>query len=780
MAFIWGCDRDDKPGSPEHTSSDDTTVSSTKSPAMQNITKNCSYLLEPQPSEKYPDVSGRALIDGKYASKKNLHHDWLGFDKSKPTITVDLQKAYKIGRVKASFLSYPEFGINLPKSMTISVSLDGARWVKSGQVGSAEAEFSTFDLNITAAAGRYVRLEMERNMWTFIDEIEIFGSTDSCYQAIKEIMLITAGGAEYDESIARITNLIEGMGLPFDVIAQDSIVKTDLNNYQLVILAGSSMKEFVMNEADEGRIIEAIRQGVDCLWIGRGLWGSFRSTNLADAFGLRYIKQDLSTKMGITKASFTNLAGDTDRLKVHKETVYWVEPGKAGVEGWYLDVNGKELDIPFITRYRANKHSGNAVYVSLPLLDSWKSTEAADTYARAEVLFKYIRKLTRDGIIGKHPVRSAKDAVFMLRLEDYTPGGYEMGHTERLWMIRMERLLELTREHDLPLNIALVPKYAHPFNDEFYDWDTQEPNIVTLRRQAQQAFNNGGSMIVHGYKHQNGEEPDDFSGDDWEMWDEDAEHFLTLNEQKQITNNAFAEVAEKWGIKPTTWETPHYIGNADTFQAAYESGFLYFTESDTKLFPNRQGYLNYAQGLLLNIPETASYYPDDANKIKVTSLIKGNYILPRLVRLNGLFYVFYHNNSVCQQKALENTLVTATLFNFWKPSLEEYAKFWLDRELVEIRSQVDHVHEKFMVNVDNSFEGLTLSVRLPDNSVPGDIQIDDKTVEVLSRQIAGAWYVYPVLADAQKCRVVIDFKKEQPVARPKLTEMWSPVGVAFE
>ena len=137
-------------------------------------------------------------------------------------------------------------------------------------------------------------------------------------------------------------------------------------------------------------------------------------------------------------------------------------------------------------------------------------------------------------------------------------------------------------------------------------------------------------------------------------------------------------------------------------------------------------------------------------------------MLPRLVRLNGLFHVFYHNTSLAQYKALKNLLATAGRFDLWKPSLEEYAQFWERRGRTRVESHIDPLHGLIVANVTDPFDGLALSIRLPDGAVPGEVTIDGRAVEVASRQMAGIWYVYPVLPAAEQCRVVVECKQQRP------------------
>jgi len=726
-----------------------------------NLARRASYEIRPVPSQQYPDSGGVTLNDGERASSKQLGAGWVGFDQGQPEITFDFGRLRRIDRIEASFLSSPGSGVNLPDSVKMLTSLDGEEWLSRGQLVPTVGQESTYALDTSGVRARYARLVIERTSWLLIDEVTIVGTDrpDAApYRPIRNILVVTSEVNGYDENRSRLVNLLEGMGLPFDVIQHDSIAVTDLYRYQLVIVAAASARQLDLDAAGERQIIEALANGVNFLWIGSGIWGTFKTTDLPEAFGLRYIEQDWNTEMGITEAYFTGLDGKDDKLTVQKEIVCRVEAIAAETEQAYSDADDNELAMPFITRYQANEQSGVGIYISLPILDYWKTDELPDTYARAEVIFKYIRELTGEGTVGKHSTVDAHEGVYFLRLEDHTPGGKDMGHSKRLWFVRFAHLVEMARENGVPLNIALVSKYAHPYYKEYHDWMDDELGINIVRRYTHEALANGGILIVHGYKHQNGTGRDDFSGDDWEMWDEDRKRFLPFDEQRQITDSAFAEVAEKWQVTPKIWETPHYIGNPDTYRAAMESGFKYCVESDTKLFPNRDGFLNDMAGNLLNIPETGFDYPDEGEDIKEQAIIKQKYIFPRLMRMNGIFQMFFHNDSVNQYTALENMLVTTKHFDVWQPNIEQYAAFWEDREKVEIDARIDPMNKQILADVTGAFEGFTLSVRLPDGSALRDVTIDGVPTEVVSRQLDGIWYVYPVLPGSSWNRVIVRYQ----------------------
>ncbi len=743
-------------------SADDNVVTISKNPSSNttdvvNLAQGRHYSLRTLPSEYYPDLGKLLLTDGKRGKKEDLEcgerlcaPGWVGFENSTPVITVDLEQGYQLQKISASFLDYPTKGVTPPAAVRLQTSFDGIHWTPRGSLKMREG--SVFDIDKASFGARYVRLIVERNQWVFLDEIEIFGSGTVAFapsepNALKHVLVVTNEPDADDERQLRLANLLDGMGIPFDLINTKQLDSIEFLDYQLLIFAGSSKIQLKINYIQQQRIITAIHSGTNVLWIGAGIWGSFKNTELADVFGIRYIKQDSNEGLGVRFAAYRNLAEASERLPLKHETMWVVQTTDAVAEGWFLDDDARPLDIPFITRSLGKLGCGTTLYIALPLLDRWKADETPDTFARAEILTKSIRSLLADGVVGRHPVADAKDAVFMLRLEDYTPGGLNMGHTERSWLMGMDHLLALTEKYQVPLNIAVIPKYNYPYLGEYHDWGEQDSGIIQLKHQAETAFLRGGSLIVHGFDHQNGNAIDDYSGDDWETWDEDSEVFLPLLEQKVITDSAYAEIEKHWGVKPVIWETPHYISNKDTFKAAHASGFHYFTESDTKIFPNWNGYQNNSNGLMLNIPETGAFFQLGTAEVKQKALIKQLYVLPRIVRMNALFLVFYHNLSSAMHRALDNVLVSSNNYNLWKPNMEQYANFWEQRKQVKIDVSIDRKRQQIHTLVQDSFEGFTLAIQLPAGKTPVSVTVDGHQREVKKRKISGAWILYPVLKD---------------------------------
>jgi Uncharacterized protein conserved in bacteria (DUF2334) len=590
---------------------------------------------------------------------------------------------------------------------------------------------------------------------------------------VKKVLFVygtNSSPKESSENYERLFNTLEGIGLPFDTTSFDQLDLISLIDYQLVIIAWSNdtfWREPVSLPIEQN-IINAINQGINFLWLGPGIWGN---KDLPGAFGVTFVEYKMAdTVYSIKDAEFTDLSGASVRFAVKPgEFVYRVSLNGAVAEGLFYKKDGSSSH-PFITHYQSTG-KGKAVFISLGIMDWWKENEAEDTYARTEVLIKYIRKLTNQGYVGKHSARDGKEAVFLLRLEDYTPGGTMMlGNPEETWIDRLDNLIYFLKNTGLKLNMAIIPRYAHPCLVESHTWGDADQGIPLLKRYAQTVMTEGGSLITHGYKHQVGIGREDFSGGDYEMClfpmdqvlcdtraNTCGNNFRSLAEQKQITESARAEMAVQFNYTPLVWETPHYAGNQDTYRSAADSGFQFFTESDTMLYPNNFGYLNLAQGLIMNIPETAFDFQDDPTLIAQMEPIKKDYILPRLVRLNSPYYTFFHNTNLDQYKSLVNVINKARTYDLWYPSLEEFGLFWKSRNNVAIISTIDPAPKKMTASVINAFTGFTLTFRLPDGASPGSVFINGTPATSLNKLVDGVQLMFVTLPTGMTATVEVNY-----------------------
>ncbi len=409
----------------------------------------------------------------------------------------------------------------------------------------------------------------------------------------KKVLFVYGVSAEAqkadDETYERMINTLDGLGLPYNSLHFEQLDSADLTAYQLVVVAWSSSYWLdPIPDAIEAKIIDAIDRGINCLWIGPGIWGKQTDAQLPQAFGLAYV--GYSNAHGYNLAEFADLTGALTRFHVksvapNREYVVRVNLIKATAEGSYY-IGDTLQPYPFVTNYQAAAGKGKAFFISMNILDWWKESEAEDTYARTELLIKYIRILTTQGSVAKHPVKDGKEATFLLRLEDYTPGGDMMlGNPLETWIDRLDNLIYFLNNTGLKLNMAVIPRYEHPCFAESHTWGDADQGIPLLKRYAQTVLAHGGSLIAHGYKHQVGIGRGDFSGGDYELCLSPADqilcdtrantcgnNFRSLAEQKRVTDSARAEMAAQFNYTPLIWETPHYAGNPDTYRAAAEFG----------------------------------------------------------------------------------------------------------------------------------------------------------------------------------------------------------------
>ena len=160
---------------------------------------------------------------------------------------------------------------------------------------------------------------------------------------------------------------------------------------------------------------------------------------------------------------------------------------------------------------------------------------------------------------------------------------------------------------------------------------------------------------------------------------------------------------------------------------------------------------------MLNIPETGAFFQLGTAEVKQKTLIKQLYVLPRIVRMNALFLVFYHNLSSAMHRALDNVLVSSNNYSLWKPNMEQYANFWEQRREVKLDVSIDRKRQQIHTLVQDSFGGFALAIQLPIGKIPVSVTIDDHRTEVKKRKISGAWILYPVLKEGAH-NVVVSYQ----------------------
>ncbi len=124
----------------------------------------------------------------------------------------------------------------------------------------------------------------------------------------------------------------------------------------------------------------------------------------------------------------------------------------------------------------------------------------------------------------------------------------------------LTEMADFLSERNIPFQIALVPIYKDPANqEEIYLSD--RPKFVAA---VKYMISKGGVVVLHGVTHQyHGK-----TGDDYEFWDELSDKPVQGDSRAFVEQRLRQGLDEcfKNGIYPVSWETPHYMGSALDYQ----------------------------------------------------------------------------------------------------------------------------------------------------------------------------------------------------------------------
>ncbi|MFS0612450.1 DUF4855 domain-containing protein [Lederbergia ruris] len=193
---------------------------------LRNLAKGLGYEWSEEPHPDFPD-SGTQLTDGEYGTLDKSDSAWVGHRYKKTReIVFDLGEKKSIANIKAHFLQdYPASSILVPLTVSMYVSDDKENWGtlshNATQLlwgnGPPREEFYIWDgskdgvkgnPNVEMAYARYVKVtfSMHTSTWTFIDEIEIWG-TDGKMEGAATVPPKQPAYLEPGEATAGIENL---------------------------------------------------------------------------------------------------------------------------------------------------------------------------------------------------------------------------------------------------------------------------------------------------------------------------------------------------------------------------------------------------------------------------------------------------------------------------------------------------------------------------------------------------------------------------------------------
>lgn len=152
----------------------------------RNVAAGASYSLLPQPasSAKYADNDG-LLTDGVY-TKMSMWRGCAGWNKTDPTITVDLEELRRIRAVCVRLIGGGAGAAYFPQSVSFAASVDGQTWQKLGVATERPEEqgktVAAGSMGVRLAApvtARLIRIQPKRRGWVMVNEVEVYGSAGS-------------------------------------------------------------------------------------------------------------------------------------------------------------------------------------------------------------------------------------------------------------------------------------------------------------------------------------------------------------------------------------------------------------------------------------------------------------------------------------------------------------------------------------------------------------------------------------------------------------------------
>ncbi|MBR5773593.1 MAG: discoidin domain-containing protein, partial [Clostridia bacterium] len=174
-----------------------------------NIALGKDYVVEGEIGEQYNYTT--PLTDGVvYETTSITKNRWLGLH-SDGSVTLDLGGVYKLDKIRVHSLNIASYGI-CSANLSVSVSNDGKVFTDCAATFTTQTEDGYYwsELDNIAIAGRYIRININRTgSWAFLNEIELYGSSNLAFDADYEID--TDGGhgdlnSKYHENGERLTD----------------------------------------------------------------------------------------------------------------------------------------------------------------------------------------------------------------------------------------------------------------------------------------------------------------------------------------------------------------------------------------------------------------------------------------------------------------------------------------------------------------------------------------------------------------------------------------------
>lgn len=384
---------------------------------------------------------------------------------------------------------------------------------------------------------------------------------------------------------------VKSLGFNYDNIAVNNISSTNLTRYDAIIVDNIETK---LNREEVAIIKNASDKGVNILWIGYGI-GGYDNQTLPSMFGIMLIQEPTTDE----NENENENDYETPTQTPSKEDFYvkWnehkisfdenipIELKGASAESYIYD-NNDSIAYPAITYYQKNTTPSRLIYIAYNSYD----------VRQYSVLVHYIQAIITKPVAILNPYPNKYKSAVLVRIEDIN--SREVGPD---YVNRLRDTIYWLGSNRMPTNLAVIPVFVngsekadnmHTWRKDFSVDDTS--NLRNVLSDAIYKFN--GYIITHGYTHQYGNGPEDYSGTGQEFFDEVNKTWLKYSEQYDRIKKAREE------IQMTFPEENITTINIDYSCTTINETFCWTnkTNSYTKQFELDSKYLGYSALLYIN------------------------------------------------------------------------------------------------------------------------------------------------------------------------------------
>ncbi len=329
-----------------------------------------------------------------------------------------------------------------------------------------------------------------------------------------------------------------------------------------------------------------------------------------------------------------------DDLSVYKNKIYWI--GNK-IED-FLDEN-KKYTIKYDSQnysinelvYKENSliiNSGYSYNIITASKDAKVLAEMSDSYNTYPFIINednlyYISRwdlensfIFEDSLNDFYNIKHFDKGKIFIRIEDVHP----FRDTKQL-----REIADYLYSKDIPFMIALIPTYVDSKTQSITTMDMKPEFIETIQYMQEK----GGSIVLHGYTHQLGNE--EISGEGYEFWDIKNDTPVDEDIEPYVKNRVLSglRLCIENKIYPLAYEAPHYAINIDGYKELkkYFSTYVGQYQNNNNNFATNSSPFTIKNSDTFNvlIPENLNYVDENdefsVDKIKESfkklSMVRG-------------------------------------------------------------------------------------------------------------------------------------------------------------